>query len=109
MDRDIATKERLQELVRRIVEAGRPERIILFGRRARGDSHPDSDVDLLVIQRSSVPRYRRSAPIRRRGLTAILPSKDIVVYTPEEVEAWSDVPNAFVTTAVREGKILYEK
>ena len=34
---------------------------------------------------------------------------DILVYTPEEVEDWSAVPQAFVTTAVREGTILYEK
>ncbi len=34
---------------------------------------------------------------------------DVVVYTPQEVEEWSAVSQAFITTAVREGKILYEK
>jgi hypothetical protein len=32
-----------------------------------------------------------------------------VVYTPEEVEAWKDVPEAFVTPALRTGRVLYEK
>ena len=35
--------------------------------------------------------------------------KDIIVRTPHEVYEWSAVPNAFVTTAIREGKVLYEK
>ena len=105
---DTVTEERLQELVRRIVAAVHQERIILFGSRARGDSHPASDVDLLIVQQSTEPRYRRAAPIRR-AVAGILPSKDIIVYTPEEVDAWRGVPNAFVTTAVREGKVLYEK
>jgi hypothetical protein len=34
---------------------------------------------------------------------------DVVVYTPEEVEEWRSVPEAFVTTAIREGKVLYER
>jgi len=33
---------------------------------------------------------------------------DILVNTPEEVQEWSEVHQAFVTTALREGKILYE-
>jgi hypothetical protein len=32
-----------------------------------------------------------------------------MVYTPEEVREWSAVPQAFVTTAVREGKVVYER
>lgn len=42
-------------------------------------------------------------------MIGLLPSKDIIVYTPEEVEEWAEVPNAFVTKALAEGKILYEK
>jgi len=34
---------------------------------------------------------------------------DVMVYTPEEVTEWSAVPQAFITTAVREGKVLYER
>jgi hypothetical protein len=33
---------------------------------------------------------------------------DIVVYSPEEVREWSEVRQAFVTTAIREGQVLYE-
>jgi predicted nucleotidyltransferase len=35
----------LDDLVRRIAERFSPDRIILFGSRARGDAGPDSDID----------------------------------------------------------------
>ena len=34
---------------------------------------------------------------------------DVVVYTPSEIREWSAVPQAFVTTAMREGRVLYER
>jgi predicted nucleotidyltransferase len=39
---------KLDELVRRIVEAVNPLRIILFGSAARGEMGPDSDIDVLA-------------------------------------------------------------
>jgi predicted nucleotidyltransferase len=96
----------LQEIVRRIRAAGRPQRIVLFGSRARGDARPDSDLDLLIIEESSEPRHKRPVPYLR-ALLGLFPAKDVLVYSPAEVAAWADVPNAFVTTVLREGKTLY--
>ena len=98
----------MDEIVRRIVRAILPEKIILFGSRARVDARPESDIDLLVIAHSTVPRYRRSAPLYG-ALSDILAPMDILVYSPDEVQEWSQVRQAFVTTAIREGKVLYEK
>jgi predicted nucleotidyltransferase len=97
----------LQEMIRRILATGRPHKIILFGSRARGDAGPDSDYDLLLIEPSDLPRYKRAARYRR-ALVGVAPAKDILVWTPEEVAEWQDVPNAFITTVVREGVVLYE-
>ena len=98
----------LDEMVNRIREAMQPERIVLFGSRARGTARGNSDFDLLVIKESDEPRYRRSAPLYTR--LADLPVEvEVVVYTPEEVRDWSQVPQAFVSTALREGKVLYER
>jgi len=82
--------------------------VILFGSRARGEARPDSDFDLLVIAKSDEPRYRRSAPLYA-ALAAVPVEADVVVYTPSEMEEWSAVPQAFVTTAIREGHVLYER
>jgi predicted nucleotidyltransferase len=98
----------LQEAVRRILSAGTPERVILFGSRARGDAGPNSDLDLLVIEESDMPRYRRPARYLR-ALTGLLPEKDVVVWTPDEVKEWEKVPQAFITTAIREGRTLYAR
>ena len=40
----------LVDIVRRVVEAAAPEKIVLFGSAARGEMGPDSDYDLLVIK-----------------------------------------------------------
>jgi len=95
-------------IVARIVETLQPDKIILFGSRARGDARPDSDYDILVIKESNEPRHRRDAPLYVALVGVDVPI-DVMVYTPEEVEEWRAVPLAFVTTAVREGKVLYER
>lgn len=98
----------MDEIVDRIVKTINPKKIILFGSHARGEAGPNSDIDLLVITDSDEPRYKRSQPLYG-VLHNIMVPIDIVVYTPEEVEEWSQVRQAFITTAVREGKPLYEK
>ena len=98
----------LQDIVRRIVATAQPEKVILFGSRARGDARPHSDFDVLVIKESSEARYRRSVPLYV-ALADVPAEVEVLVYTPQEVEEWSQVPQAFVTTAVREGRILYER
>jgi predicted nucleotidyltransferase len=102
------TPELLADVVQRILDVGSPRRIVLFGSRARGDARRNSDLDLLIIEDSELPRYRRS-PRYLRALVGVFPAKDIVVWTPAEVNAWRDVPNAFVTSALREGRTLYER
>ncbi len=97
----------ISEIVRRIVVTARPQKVILFGSRARGDAHLDSDIDLLVVADDPQPRSQRASALYG-VLSDILVPMDILVYRPEEIEEWRNVPQAFVTTAVREGSILYE-
>jgi uncharacterized protein len=98
----------IDNIVRRIVETAQPDKIILFGSRARGDARPESDIDLLVIQESTEPGYRRDAALYL-ALAGLNAPVDVMTYTPEEIRDWSEVPLAFITTAVREGKVVYEK
>lgn len=97
----------MREIIRRIVETSHPEKVILFGSRARGDARLDSDIDLLVVANDPQPRSLRACALYG-ALSDILIPMDILVYRPGEIEEWRNVPQAFVTTAIREGSILYE-
>src|SRR4051812_36498090 len=44
-DQEVVLANLTEELVRRFA----PERIVLFGSRARGDHHPDSDYDVIMV------------------------------------------------------------
>ena len=101
------TDDLLKEMVQRILTVGNPQKIVLFGSRARRNAQPDSDYDLLVIEPSNLPRYKRAAKYRR-ALIGIGRAKDIVVWTPSEVAEWRNVPNAFITTILNKGIVLYE-
>ena len=97
----------IRDVVRRIVQTAQPDKIILFGSRARGDARPDSDIDILVIQDSTEPGYRRDAALYL-ALAGMNVPVDVITYTPEEVRDWSAVPQAFITTVIREGIVVYE-
>jgi len=103
-----AEAQSIHEMVRRIVETVRPDKIVLFGSRARGENAPDSDFDILVVAPSSSPRWKRAIPIYRL-LAGMGVAKDIVWWTPQEVAEWKGVKSHFITRAMREGKVLYEK
>src|SRR6266566_7047476 len=81
----------LREIVRRLVEAVDPDRIVLFGSRARGDARPDSDLDLLIVKDSDEPRHRRAIPAYTALAGLGIPT-DIVWRTSAEIAEWSRVP-----------------
>jgi len=107
LNQDEILQSILGEIVRKMCYVGSPEKIILFGSRARGDHRVYSDIDLLVVEHSSLPRYKRAARYRK-AIVGLVAAKDIVVWSPEEIEEWKTVSNAFITTILREGKTLYE-
>ena len=104
---DHLTNEILQKMVNRIISAVDPDKVILFGSYAYGKPKRDSDLDLLVIKKTGLPRHKRSIPVYD-ALRGLIMPKDIIVYTPEEVKEWGNVPQSFVTSIIRKGKVLYE-
>ena len=103
------TQKQIEKIITRIANSYKPEKIILFGSYAYGTPTADSDLDLLVIVKSSKqPRYQRAREIRKHlwGITDI--PKDVLVYTQEEIDEWKEVKEAFITSIVGKGRVLYE-
>jgi predicted nucleotidyltransferase len=102
------TEEILAEITRRIVAALDPEKVILFGSYAYGTPHADSDVDLLVIMESELPKDRREVAVCRLIRPRPFPV-DILVKSPAEVAAAFAKHDYFVEEIVKQGRVLYER
>jgi predicted nucleotidyltransferase len=103
-----ATREKIEAMVRRIVERFDPEKIILFGSHARGTAGPDSDVDLLVVMPVEGSKRNKAIEIRV-ALHDIRVPKDIIVTTPEEFAWRKEVVGTIERPAAREGQVLYAR
>lgn len=96
----------LAELVRRIVEAVHPTRIILFGSAARGEMGPNSDLDVLVVVPDGTHTGRAEIAIYRNmwgfGFAA-----DVLAVTEEDVRKHASNPYLVIHTALADGRELY--
>jgi predicted nucleotidyltransferase len=99
------SEDTLREIVRRIVEAVHPEKIILFGSAARGEMGPDSDLDLLVVK-SNVHRRATIQTIEEHLMGLVVPT-DIIVATPEDLERHKDTIGLIYRPALRGGRVVY--
>ncbi len=95
----------LDKLVR-LLQQYEPERIILFGSRARGEADEYSDYDIVLIKRTASPfleRLRDVVPY----LAGYEHPVEILIYTPEEFERMQEIGLGWVIQ--QEGVILYER
>jgi len=102
----------IRKMVDTIIREADPDAVILFGSRARGDFRPDSDVDLLIIEREpfSPQRSRRQETARLYlALRKLAMPKDLLLYSREEFERLKDSPYHIVARAQREGRVLHER
>jgi len=97
----------LGEIVRRLVDDCKPERIYLFGSRARGNAGADSDYDIMVVvAKSEEPAYRRAQ--RAHSLLWDLgTAADILVWTREVFDSRMHLRASLPATISREGQLLY--
>lgn len=96
--------------VARIVEALRaalaPERILVFGSYARGESGPDSDLDLIVVAPSAKRWLDRQVEARLALDTDL--AVDVIVLTPEELRERIDSGDPSFRVVLAEARTLYD-
>jgi HEPN domain-containing protein/predicted nucleotidyltransferase len=96
----------LDTLVASIVDRVRPELILLFGSRARGEAHEDSDYDLMLVVPDGVDAEssRKTAYDLRSGLKLDV---DILARTTSEYLRRQNDPGFLDWLVSREGLLLY--
>lgn len=98
----------VREAVRRLVDAFDPLRIVVFGSYARGEPHPGSDLDLLVVL-PEVEHKRDAAVAMRRTLSDLPVSVDVHPTTPDEIERRGWIKGTLLQAALTEGRDIYQK
>lgn len=95
----------LKRIVPRLIELG-VEKIILFGSLASGSVNKSSDIDLIVVKKTDKKFLSRLEDVYLHLEPKV--GMDILVYTPEEFDEMKK-SNRFIKSALKRGKILYEK
>jgi predicted nucleotidyltransferase len=97
----------LAGVIDRLVVALAPERVNVFGSRARGAATEQSDIDLLVIvPHSELPPHQRAQRAYQAVGAHLLPM-DIIVMTRDELSRRRRVVSSLPATVAREGRVLY--
>lgn len=95
----------ITEAANRLTAAAPDAKVILFGSRARGESRPDSDLDLLVIEPEL--KSRRAEFVRlREALGDLGVPVDLIVVPVSHVEEWGHFEGTMLNEALREGRVL---
>ena len=98
---------KLTEVVRRLIDAFRPEGIYLFGSKARGDEGADSDYDLMVIIPDDAPPERRRSRLAYQTLRGTRLAADVLVWPRQNFDSRLHLPASLPATIIREGRLLY--
>ena len=89
------------------MEAYQPHRIYLFGSKARGDSGPDSDFDLMVVVPDDAPAARKRSRLAYDVLRGTGTAADVLVWTRSAFESRLHLVASLPATVIREGKLLH--
>lgn len=97
----------LVRILERLIEAYQPERVYLFGSKARGDYGPDSDFDLMVVVPDEAPEDRKQSQLAYQRLWGTGTAADVLVWTRERFESRTRLRASLPGTILREGRLLY--
>lgn len=101
-------KNKIDEVVNRIALNYQPEKIFLFGSYAVGNPTEDSDLDFIIIKNTDAPSQHRGWEVRKFLYRSMVPI-DLLVYTQKEFEEELKSNYSFLSSAIKNSKLLYER
>lgn len=96
-------------LLQRVVDHMDPVRIFVFGSRARGSTHPDSDWDLLIVVDDDIAPERidwRGLHEARRGIDGAI---DLIPFRESNYRRREKIIGSLPWIAASEGVLVYER
>jgi predicted nucleotidyltransferase len=105
---EIQADPAIAEIVRRLVEAVDPDKLILFGSRAAGRPSEPGDYDILIVKDSPLSPYQRLKPAYA-ALWRVGVPVDLLWYAPAELDYWAGVSMHVATQASRNGVVIYAR
>ena len=103
------TPEKVEVVVQRLIAAGRPRKLILFGSYVRGEVNRDSDLDVLVVTDDTIENPRAESVRLREAVDEVDMPMDILVVPQSQFEALRDKPGLIYREACEHGKVAYER
>jgi len=96
----------LKDIIKRILNIITPDKIILFGSRARGNARTDSDYDLLIVKDEIINPNKIEADIYISFVGLEVPV-DIILTTSEKLEKHKDTIGYVYKSALKDGIVVY--
>jgi len=98
----------LRHLVNILVREVEPDRIILFGSRARGENEEQSDYDICILKTGVIKRRNLAKQIYRLLYDFNVPV-DVIVETPERFEQLKENRFLIYKDIAKHGQVIYER
>ncbi len=98
----------IQNAVDIIIENSQPEKIILFGSRAKENTSNSSDYDICILK-SDLIKKRELVQKLYKLLYKTKLAIDIIIETPEKFYELKNIPSMIYYEIFNHGKIIYEK
>jgi uncharacterized protein len=103
------TPQIIEEVTKRLVNVYKPEAIYLFGSYAWGHPDEESDLDLLIVVRTSDEKSHKRSILGRRALWELDIAKDLIVYTQDEFNARVTDQTSLLYKIKNNGKVIYAR
>lgn len=97
------------ELLRSVVAYFDPQRVILFGSRARDQAGDDSDFDLLVVVDDDTPPEKLTLEAGFRSALPFARAADVIPCRVQTFTRRKEIVGTLCHTADMEGVLVYER